>query len=115
MRANDRTSDIRDYRLFLVRTNTRLLLWPFLCRGMARTTIRAGSEAIATMHSPWASMRWSGGKAGTYLTRLFATYEKPLIWPDDVSFARMVLRAFADHTIDRTDDTRLADLPNVTA
>jgi hypothetical protein len=107
--------DIRDYRLFLTRTNSgSLLLWPVALpkHGEDNVSSRQQRAIAADAMGAWTSMRWTGGRVGRYLTRRFPSYEQPVIWPDDLSFPRIVLRTFMDHRIDRADDPRLVTLPS---
>jgi hypothetical protein len=107
--------DVRDHRLYLARTHTgALLLWPVPLprHGEDNVASRQQRAIAADATEMWTSMRWSGGKRGRYLSRKFPAYQQVVVWPEDLTFPRIVLRAFMDNRIDRTDDPRLATLPS---
>jgi hypothetical protein len=107
--------DIREHRLFLVRTNDgKLLLWPIALskHGEDYPSSRQQRAIAADAAETWTSMRWAGGKRGRYLSRKFPKHEQVVVWPEDLRFHRNVLRAFMDHRIGQADDPRLATLPS---
>ncbi len=107
--------DIRDFRLFLMRTHLgNLRLWPVPTprHGDDNPAAKQQRAIAAAAMQAWAWMRWQGGKAGYYRTKTFPTYPGIVTWPQTVTFDAIVVRAFADQTINSADDPRLLELPD---